>query len=171
MNFEFVKGEPINSIPSYKINRDGEIIPESFEGMIDHMVYNCLETTLGDDKMINLSEAVNDYLEEKHKALVDSIEQQSQYPDYYISADCAEGRKQRILNEYNKEKDLYRPHASYHVDYGDDGRSAGKYVLDYTCPKCNKKIHENDIACTNCRIFFDWSKKAHVRTVTELYWE
>lgn len=99
----------------------------------------------------NLSEAVNDYLEEKHKTITDSAAYQSEV--------------------YNKDKDLYRPYASYHEDHGEDGRDYRSYRIDYKCPKCYKPIHENQIACDKCRIFFDWSKKAHVRTVTELYWE
>lgn len=46
----------------------------------------------------------------------------------------------------------------------------GSYYIEYSCPKCNNKINENDISCTECGTFFDWSKKAVYRTIHVIEW-
>jgi hypothetical protein len=66
---------------------------------------------------------------------------------------------------------LVRPCADYQEYYGEDGRDDLSYIISYRCPQCGKPIRENDIGCIDCKIFFDWSKKAKVKTVTTLVWE
>lgn len=100
---------------------------------------------------INLQKAVSDYLEEKHA------------DDKFNNNTEDTG--------YNKDNDTYRPKANYYEYSGEDGRGPHEYRITYSCPKCFQKINENDIACTKCRIFFDWSKKARVKIYEKIVWE
>lgn len=63
-----------------------------------------------------------------------------------------------------------RPNATVERDDGNDGRD-WYYYIEYRCPKCNKRIKEKDIACTDCGTFFDWSKRAFIQIVREVIWE
>lgn len=66
--------------------------------------------------------------------------------------------------------DKIRPNATVEYDNGSDGRD-WRYIITYKCPKCNKRIKEKDIACTECGTFFDWSKRARIQIVREVVWE
>lgn len=63
-----------------------------------------------------------------------------------------------------------RPLAEIYTRRDEDGWHEWEDIR-YKCPKCYKTISEEDIGCTNCEIFFDWSKKASIRTVKEIVWE
>lgn len=63
-----------------------------------------------------------------------------------------------------------RPNATAYLDYGEDGRNCQHRIL-YKCPGCNKIIREKDIACTECGIFFDWSKRAVIKVIRTVEWE
>ncbi len=56
------------------------------------------------------------------------------------------------------------PNASIQYCYGNDGRDGFDYIR-YNCPKCGKRISENDIACDTCGTFFNWEKKAKIEIV------
>ena len=66
--------------------------------------------------------------------------------------------------------DKIRPNATAEYDYGVDGRDC-HYYISYKCPSCNKNIQEKDIACTECGTFFDWSKRASIKTIRTVVWE
>lgn len=68
-------------------------------------------------------------------------------------------------NKINK----IRPDATAEYDYGVDGRD-GHYIIKYSCPCCNKRINKNDIACTNCGQFFDWSMRAEIKVTNSVVW-
>ena len=89
--------------------------------------------------------------------------------DYIASKETNYGKLKAVETETST--GLVRPWADYREDYGDDGRGSLRYIIRYRCPQCGKTIRENDIGCVDCRIFFDWSKKAKVKTVTTLVWE
>ena len=63
-----------------------------------------------------------------------------------------------------------RPGAGIEHYYGEDGRGGLQRLVFYVCPKCNKRIKENDIACIECGTFFDWIKKAKVVIREEIEW-
>lgn len=63
-----------------------------------------------------------------------------------------------------------RPKATVEFSYGVDGRDC-HYYISYKCPNCNKGIIMNDIACTECGTFFDWSKRARIKVVRTVEWE
>lgn len=63
-----------------------------------------------------------------------------------------------------------KPQADIVHSDGNDGRDSYDYI-QYYCPKCHKMLCENDIACDTCGTFFDWSSKAHLRTVQIVVWE
>ena len=62
-----------------------------------------------------------------------------------------------------------KPMARVEYSYGNDGRD-GEYYVQYSCPKCGKKIRFEDIACDECGTFFDWSQKARIKVVREVEW-
>ncbi len=97
------------------------------------------------------------------RALKDYINTRDAEIDKIIAEDTTETK--------SSNDGLVRPNADYYFNYGEDGRDPSGYVIRYRCPSCNKVIRENDIGCVNCRIFFDWSKKAKVKTGTALVWE
>ena len=66
--------------------------------------------------------------------------------------------------------DKIRPNATIEYSYGVDGRDF-HYYISYKCPSCNKNIKEKDIACTECGIFFDWSKRATIKIIRTVEWE
>ena len=79
-----------------------------------------------------------------------------------------------LLEEQKKDNRLcvpekVRPLAEEKYSSGNDGRD-GHYYIQYSCPHCHKVIREDDIACTNCATFFDWSKKAHTQVKRSLEW-
>ena len=43
--------------------------------------------------------------------------------------------------------------------------------IRYKCPGCHKIIEEGDIGCTDCEVFFDWSRKAKIQTIKKIVWE
>lgn len=63
-----------------------------------------------------------------------------------------------------------RPLAYISEWYGEDGRDRVHRRVYYKCPSCNKFIEEDAVACADCRIFFDWSKKAKIVQKVELEW-
>lgn len=64
-----------------------------------------------------------------------------------------------------------RPVAKYeYVDPFGDGR-CGTHQIRYYCPKCGRLIEKKQVGCDKCEIFFDWSKEAHVKTITTIEWE
>jgi len=63
-----------------------------------------------------------------------------------------------------------RPDAEINYSFGNDGRDSYFYV-EYSCPTCHRTIKEDDIACTSCGEFFDWSKKAKIVVRREVNWE
>ena len=87
--------------------------------------------------------------------------------DYLASKETNYGK----LKAAETSTGLVRPWADYQEYYGEDGRDGLSYIISYRCPQCRKPIREHDIGCIDCRIFFDWSKKAKVKTVTTLVWE
>ena len=86
--------------------------------------------------------------------------------------DYVDNRGQRYISPEKSDNDgLVRPYATFHEDYGDDGRAGMSIRIEYRCPNCMEPIRENEVGCLNCRIFFDWSKKATVVTRRELVWK
>ena len=43
--------------------------------------------------------------------------------------------------------------------------------IRYRCPKCNRIIQKQEVACVDCEVFFDWSKTASIKVIKEIYWE
>ena len=62
-----------------------------------------------------------------------------------------------------------RPKAEAKYSFGNDGKD-DHYYVSYSCPTCNKKIGENEIACDRCGTFFDWSKKAYLIVHYDVEW-
>ena len=63
-----------------------------------------------------------------------------------------------------------RPSAEKSYSYGNDGRDA-RWIVNYSCPNCDKPISKFDIACDRCGTFFDWRQTAHIRMNPEIVWE
>lgn len=63
-----------------------------------------------------------------------------------------------------------RPSAEMRYSYGNDSRD-DRWVVDYSCPNCEKAIRKGDIACDRCGTFFDWEKIARIRMNPEIVWE
>ena len=63
-----------------------------------------------------------------------------------------------------------KPIADALYSYGNDGRDAHYYV-QYSCPKCKKKISYKDIACDRCGTFFKWNQRARITMLPYIVWE
>jgi hypothetical protein len=63
-----------------------------------------------------------------------------------------------------------RPYAEMYKNRDEDGWHEWDDIR-YECPSCHKIIEEGDIGCTDCEVFFDWSKKAKIQTVKKIVWE
>ena len=69
-----------------------------------------------------------------------------------------------------KEPEKIRPIAQAEFSDGIDGKDA-HYYISYKCPTCYKDIRKDDVACTCCGTFFDWSKKARLKVHYIVEWE
>lgn len=67
--------------------------------------------------------------------------------------------------------DLVKPCADIDEYYGEDGRAGLQYIIRYSCPKCHKSINESVIGCAECKVFFDWKKKAKVQINPTIVWK
>lgn len=63
-----------------------------------------------------------------------------------------------------------RPNAKAEWTDGNDGRD-GHYYVEYSCPKCHRRIFTDEMACDNCGTFFDWSKHARLQVEYSAVWE
>lgn len=62
-----------------------------------------------------------------------------------------------------------RPDAKIETITSSDGWDSGE-VIRYSCPNCSRRIKERQQACEHCALFFDWSKRAYIRTITTVEW-
>ena len=90
---------------------------------------------------------------------------------YVASYDQIKTSERCIKEEYEKKSDLVRPSADWRAYNGDDGRAPTRYEIVYSCPNCCKTIAEGAVGCADCRIFFDWSKKAKIKQTISVVWE